>query len=135
MDENLQRLIGQLRNEVCPQRVRDEVARHISSQELPAGPFRYAMSAATATLLILCGLVIWRWPQSRHTEPRPALAQPATVERARVIAQAEGALGYVGNALLRAGARSEIAVNKEAVDQLRNRFESATDKIIQLLNQ
>src|SRR5262249_49085618 len=109
--------------------------RHISSKGLPAGPFRYAVSTATATLLILCGLVVWRWPQSRNTEPRPPLAQPARVERARVIAQAEGALGYVGNALLRAGARSEIALNKQAVPQLRNRFESATDKIIQLLNQ
>jgi hypothetical protein len=134
MDENLQRLIGELRNEVCPPRVRDQVAGRVSSQEFSAGPFRYALPAA-ATLLILCGLVVLRWPQSRQTERRPPLAQPTTLERARVIAQAEGALGYVGNALLRAGARSEIALNKAAVPQLRNRFESATDKIIQLLNQ
>jgi hypothetical protein len=134
MDENLQRLIGELRNEVCPQRVRDEVTRRISSQELHVGSFRYALPAG-ATLLILCGLVVWRWPESRHTQPRPRWAQSETVERARVIAQAQGALGYVGNALLRAGARSEMALNIEAVPQLRNRFESATQKIIQLLNQ
>jgi hypothetical protein len=135
MDEDLQRLVGELRNEVCPQRVRQEVARRISSQPLSEHRFHYLLPLATATCLAACCFVFWLSPRSPRTEPPLQLVERSTLDHAQVVAQAEGVLGYIGNALLSASARSERAIYHEALPPLRNSLEFTTDKITQLLKQ
>jgi hypothetical protein len=135
MDEDLQRLVRQLREDVCPQRVRDEVARRISRQPSPPSRFRFATTIAIAALVLLGCLVLWQRTADNPIKRQPQLAQQSSLDRAQVVAQAEGALGIIGDVLLDAGAHSEKAIIKGTLPPLRNSFETTKDKINHLINQ
>ena len=53
MDKDLQQLARELRNETCPQRVLDEVARRISAQAPPPIRFRYVIAVAVAASVVV----------------------------------------------------------------------------------
>ena len=128
MDEDLQQLARELRKETCPQRVLDEVARRISAQTPPR--FRYAIAAALAASVVLCGIALWRWPFGGGS-PRPSkVAQKEAIDRAQVARQAEGSLAYIGQVMVHAGAHSERVILNDAVPQLRNSLETAKNKIM-----
>ena len=130
MDQDLQRLVRELRKERCPQRVLDRVAQRVCAQPRPRSRLGYKIAAVAAALALLCGLAVWRRPMVgeawRYHEP----ARRASLARARVAEEARGALGYVGCFLLDASARSEKIVLNEAVPPLRNSFATARNKIL-----
>ena len=132
MDEDLQQLVSELRKETCPQRVLDEVARRISEQTEPPNRFRYAIATALAALVVLCGIGLWRWPRGGGSGPQhvPELAQNAPIGREEAARQASGALAYIGQVLLEAGAHSERVILNDAVPQVRNSLETARNKIM-----
>jgi len=133
MDENLQRLARELRKEVCPQRVHDEVARRLTAQAPAPSLFRYAMPLAAASIVLLCAFAGWRWAARENTHRQPELpAQPA-LDRVKVATQVEAALGLIGTVLLDAGDHSQRAIFKEAVPPLRNSLETIKDKTSHLI--
>jgi hypothetical protein len=130
MHEDLQQLARELRNETCPQRVLDEVARRISAQTPPPNRFRYRIAVALAASFVLCGVVFLRWPAGK-TAPRPSeVAQNEAIDRVQVARQVEGTFAYIGQVMVDASAHSQRVILNEAVPQLRNSFETAKDKIM-----
>jgi hypothetical protein len=130
MDENLLGLARELRKETCPQRVLDEVARRICAQVSPRSPLRYGIPVAVAGAVLLCGLAVWRWPTGGSVERHPKLVAVATLDRAQIAQQAEGALGFIGGILLDATTHSQTVIFNRAVPPLRNSLEIAKNKII-----
>jgi hypothetical protein len=128
MHEDLQELARELRKETCPQRVLDEVARRISEQT--PRRFRYAIAAALAASVALCGIALWRWPGGRGSQRAPEVAQKEGIDRVLVARQAEGTLAYIGQVMVHAGAHSERVILNDAVPQLRNSLETAKNKIM-----
>jgi len=129
MDENLQQLARELRKETCPQRVLDEVARHISAQAPPAR-FRYAIATALAAAIVLCGIALWLWPSGGGSPPVSEVARTEAIDRALVARQVEGTFAYIGQVMVDASAHSEKVILNDAVPQLRNSFETAKNKIM-----
>lgn len=126
MQTKLTQLVRELKNEKCPQRVRDQVRGRIAARET-APRLRFAIPMAFAVVILLCGLFVWQ-QQARERARQKALAQ-LTLERARVAHQAENALGLVGSMLLSAGNDSGQIISDRTVPPLRNSFETAKNKI------
>jgi hypothetical protein len=135
MDEDLQQLVHELRQEVCPRWVHDKVARRIISQRPATGRRRFTFALATVALVAFCCLAIWRWPSGRRPAQQPQWAGPPTTDRTLVVAQAEEVLGFMGSIMIDAGAYSEQVVLKGAVPPLQNHLETTRDKIIHLIQQ
>jgi hypothetical protein len=126
MDENLKRLARELRNETCPQRVLDEVARRIPRRA--PSPLRLKIAvAAIAAAVALAALS--RWPADRNTRPQLNSGTPVAVDSAQAARQAKLALECIGAVLRDAGARSEKVILQEAVPPLRNSLQTAENKI------
>ena len=130
MDEDLQQLARELRKETCPQRVLDEVARRISAQAPPPNRFRYGIATALAAAIVLCGIVVLRWPFAGGSPRASELAQKPRIDRAEVARQAEGSLAYIGQVMVHASAHSEQVILNRAVPPLRNSFETTKNKIM-----
>lgn len=130
MDQDLQRLIQELRNEKCPGRVTKKLADRIGSQNRSVGLGTFKIAFVTAVLVVLCGLAVWRQTPTGEAA-RPAQPAPAaTLARAQVARQAEEALGYIGGILLKTGAHTEKIVLNQAVPPLRNSFTTAKEKLL-----
>jgi hypothetical protein len=129
MDENLQLLVRELRQEYCPRRVRDAVSRRISTQEPARRRFGYGLSLAATAFAGLCCLAVWEWSRLERVHPQAQSAQQASLDRSLVIEQAENALGFFGGVLLQVEAHSERAIFKKAISPLRNSLETRKDKI------
>jgi anti-sigma factor RsiW len=130
MQQDLSRLIRELKKETCPQRVRDEVRGRISAR---ASLFRWprlAIPLAAAALVLVCGVSVWRWHAGEKARQQAALAEQAARERVRIARQAEGALGLIGSVLANAKAHSEKVIYDRAVPPLRNSLKTANNKII-----
>jgi hypothetical protein len=128
MDENLKRLVEELRHETCPQRVLDEVARRLPRNAPSRLRIEFAVAVVAAVVLSL--LALWRLPADRMAHEKPNAGSPVAMNSARAAQQAEVALGYLGAALRDAGARSEEIILKTAVPPLRNSLQTAKNKII-----
>jgi hypothetical protein len=129
MDQDLQRLARELRNEKCPQRVIDEVTRRISLQPRQRGLGSFKIASVTALLALLCGLAIWRRPPVGEAPHLQQVAR-ANVARAQVAAEAQDALGYIGVVLRDAGAQTRKIVLNQAVPPLRNSLATARNKLL-----
>ena len=130
MDKDLQQLARELRNETCPQRVLDEVARRISAQAPPPIRFRYVIAVAVAASVVLCGIALLRWPSRESSAPAPQVASKEVVDRVQVARQVEGTFAYIGQVMVDAGAHSQRVILNDTVPQLRNSFETAKDKLM-----
>jgi hypothetical protein len=106
----------------------DEVARRISEQT--PRRFRYAIAAALAASVVLCGIALWRWPGGGGSPRTSEVAQKEAIDRVQVARQAEGTLAYIGQVMVHAGAHSERVILNDAVPQLRNSLETAKNKIM-----
>ena len=128
MDENLKRLVEELRRETCPQRVLDEVARRLPR---PApSRLRIEFAVAVAAAVVLSALALWRWPADRITRQQPNAGSPVAMDSARAARQAGVAFECLGAALRDAGARSEGIILKSAVPPLRNSLQTAQNKLM-----
>jgi hypothetical protein len=128
MDENLKRLVEELRGETCPQRVLDEVARRLPR---PApSRFRIGFAVSVAAVVVLGGLALWRWPADRFTREKPDAVSPVAMDSARAAQQAGVAFECLGAALRDAGDRAEGIILKSAVPPLRNSLQTAKNKLI-----
>ena len=130
MDENLPRLIRELRSETCPEDVFVEAARRISAQAPSTKRFGYGISLGFATLGLLCCLILWRWPAAPNSQHQSRLSAPAVANRAQVARQTEAALEFIGGILVDAGDRSQRAILNQAVPPLRSSIDTARDKTI-----
>jgi hypothetical protein len=130
MHEDLQQLARELRNQRCPQRVLDEVARRIAEQTPPPNPLRYRIGVALAASVVLCSIVLWRWPVGRSSQPTAEVAQTQPIDRVQIARQVEGTFAYIGQVMADASAHSQRVILNDAVPQLRNSFETAKDKIM-----
>ena len=128
MQTKLTQLIRELKNEKCPQRVRDRVRGRIAAREPSLPRFDLTVPLAVAAVALAFGLFLGQ----RQTEKYARQAQlvQLSVERARVAHQAQDALGFVGSVLLSAGNDSGQIISDRAVPPLRNSFETAKNKII-----
>ncbi len=128
MDENLKRLVEELRRERCPQRVLDEVARRLPR---PArSRLRVGFAMAVVAAVVLSALTLWRWPADHITREKANAGSPLSTESARAAQQAGVAFECLGAALRDAGARSEEIILKSAVPPLRNSLQTAKNIII-----
>jgi hypothetical protein len=130
MDKDLQQLTRELRNERCPQRVLDEVARRIAAETPPPNPFRYRIAMAVAASIVLGGGVLLRWPIREGSRHAPEITQMRATDRVQVARQVEGTFAYIGQVMVDASAHSQRVILNDAVPQLRNSFETAKDKIM-----
>jgi hypothetical protein len=130
MDEELQKLIRQLQDEKCPPSVLDRVAQRISRQRTPARPLRSVLAWAVSIACLVGALALWEWQARRQAQLRTAelAAVQARANRALVVQQTQEAVGYIGQALVRAAAHTENALLREAVPPLRNSFEIVKNK-------
>jgi hypothetical protein len=130
MQPHEQRIIRELKNETCPQRVRDKARGQISARESSSRRLRYAVPMAIACVVLVCCLSVWQWHAAQTARQQASLAELNARERARVAGQAEDALGLVGSVLLDAGAHSEKIISDRTVPSLRNSLETTKNKII-----
>lgn len=130
MQPDLKRIIRELQKETCPQRVRDKVRARISASESSPGRLRFAIPFAVAGLVLVCCLSVWRWQAMQNVRQQASLAAQTKLDHARVVKQAEGALGLLGSVLANAGADSERIISDTAVPPLRDSLEIAKNKII-----
>jgi hypothetical protein len=130
MRPDLKRLIGELRKEICPQRVLDEVQRRTSVKTSPSLRLRLAASLAAGVLMLAGGLLEWRWQAGANGQPPPQLTKRATSDRTRIASQTEEALGIIGRVLTNAGIDSEKIISDRAVPPLRNGLQITKNKII-----
>ena len=128
MQSKLTQLIRELKNEKCPQRVRDQARGRISARASSPRGLRLAIPVATAGLVLACALIVWQW-QAHHYARQAQLAR-----RAQVAHQAENALGLVGSVLISAGTDSGQIISDRTVPPLRDSIETAKNKIIQHIN-
>jgi CHASE1-domain containing sensor protein len=133
MQTKLTQLIRELKNEKCPQRVRDHLRGRIAAKESSSRRLRLAIPVAFAVVVLLCGLFVWQQQAREHARQQARLAQ-LTLERAQVARQAEQALGLVGSMLLSAGNDSGQIISDRTVPPLRNSFEAAKNKINQYID-
>jgi hypothetical protein len=130
MDKELQKLIRQLQGEKCPPAVLDRVAQHISRQRTPARPLRSVLAWAVSIACLVGVVALWQWQAHRQAQLRTAelAAAQTRANRALVVQQTQEAVGYIGQALVRAAAHTENALLKDAVPPLRNGFEIVKNK-------
>jgi hypothetical protein len=133
MQTKLTQLIRELKNEKCPQRVRDQVRGRIAARESSPRGLRLAIPMAFAVVVVAAGLFVWQQQAREHAREQARLAQ-LTLERTRVARQAEDALGLVGSMLLSAGNDSGQIISDRTVPPLRNSFEAAKNKINRYLD-
>ncbi|HVV71175.1 MAG TPA: hypothetical protein VHI52_06705 [Verrucomicrobiae bacterium] len=129
MDQDLQRLTSQLRQERCPPRVMDAVTQRIRAQRPNRGHRLGAMALATTALVLISTVAVWFRPSPKT----PPLVQPpvqANLERTKLAAETEGALGYIGSVLLNASTRTERIVLNQAVPPFRNSLATAREKLL-----
>jgi hypothetical protein len=129
MQQDLSRLIRELKKETCPQRVRDEVRGRICARASLSRWPRLAIPLTAAALVLVCGVSVWRWHAGEKARQEAALAEQAQ-ERIQIARQAEGALGLIGSVLADAKAHSEKVIYDRAVPPLRNSLQTANNKII-----
>lgn len=130
MQPNLERLIRELRQETCPQRVLDEVRRRTAAPAARPARWRFALPVALAAVVLLCSLAIWPWLSASHGRSPARLTGLAAPARTQVVSQAEDALGLMGRALANAGTRSEKIISDRTVPSLRHSFQITRNKII-----
>jgi hypothetical protein len=131
MDQELQKLIRQLQQEKCPPTVLNRVAQRISREKLPKRAVGTFFARAVSIACLLAAIPVWQWQVRRGARLATAemAAAQARADRAVVLQQTQEALGYIGQALVRAAAHTENALLREAVPPLRNSFEIAKSKI------
>jgi hypothetical protein len=131
MDDQLQRLISELRKQSCPPVVMDRVAQRIAEEKAGTRCFAQAWSFGMAIVLLLVAFGVWQWKATRQT-PRQAAAVVANshTERARAAEQAAGALAYIGQVLLETTAHSENSILKKALPPLRDGLKTTRNKVI-----
>jgi len=133
MDDQLQRLVRELRKQSCPPGVMDRVAQCISEEKVGTRWSRLAWSLGIAflTLIAAFGIGARQWKAVRHTE-RQAAELPAKphMERAHAAQQAAGALAYIGQVLLETTAHSQNSILKKALPPLRDSLETTRNKVI-----
>ena len=130
MQEDLPGLTRELRKETCPRRVIDGAWRRIAAETPPPRRLRYAIPAALAGAVLLCGLLVrWR-PGDGNAGRQPQLAEQQAHGGMQAARQAQTALGLIGTVLLDAGAHSETVICDRAIPPLRNGLETAKNKII-----
>jgi anti-sigma factor RsiW len=130
MQEDLSELAHELRKETCPQRVIDEALRKIAAETPRPSWLRYAIPAALAGAVLLCGLVVRSRLTGWNAGRQPEVAQQQASGRMQVARQTETALGIIGTVLLHAGAHSETVISDRAIPPLRNGLETAKNKIV-----
>jgi anti-sigma-K factor RskA len=131
MDEELQKLIDQLRNKKCPPEVLERVAQRISRERTPGRSWGSSLGWAIAITCLIAAAALWPGRARRHERPLAAeLAEAqARANRALVVQQTQEAFGVIGEALIRAAAHTENTLLKEAAPPLRNGFETVKNKI------
>lgn len=134
MQQDLQRLVRELRNETCPRRVHDAVGRRIPAESPTPKWLHPAIPVAIAGLVVACCISAWRWQAGENARPQSRLAERTTLTRIEIANQAESALGLIGSALLNAGTHSEKVISERAVLPLRNSLELTKNKIILNIN-
>ena len=127
MDQKLQELIRQLQDEQCPPVVLGRVAQRIAREKPRARSRRASLAWAVSITCLLSLVVYWHGQASRHA--RRLAAERAAAQRALVLQQTQEAFGCIGQALMRAAARTENALLKEAMPPLRNGFEIVKTKV------
>jgi hypothetical protein len=132
MQQDLSRLTRELKNETCPQRVRDEVQRRISARASSPRWVRPGIPLAAAGLMLVCGISVWHWQAERNAKRQAELAQLALRDHVQIAQEAEGALGLIGSVLANAGAHSGKVIYDRAVPPLRNSLQTANNKIIHM---
>ena len=130
MRPDLTRFIQELRNETCPQRVLDEVQRRTSVKARPPARLRWTITFAATVLVLVGGLLGWRWRAGESSRQQARMIAQASADRARVVRQTEDALGWMGSVLASAGTRSEKIISDEAGPPLRASFQITKNKII-----
>ncbi len=129
MDDQLQRLVRELRSESCPPQVMDRVAQRIAREK--GLRLRHAWRWAVALMILLVALGAWQKQAGRNAQRKAAVLEvKARADRARVAEQTAGALGYIGQALLEVAAQSQDSILKEAVPPLREGLETTKNKMI-----
>jgi hypothetical protein len=133
MDEKLQTLIRQLRDEQCPPAVLDRVAQRISREKAPPRSLRASVVGAVFIVCLLGAFALWQG-RARYHAQRLAAARAAAQEQERarrllVVQQTQEAFGCIGQALIRVADRTENALLKEAIPPLRNGFEIVKTKV------
>ena len=129
MDQNLQRLVSELRKETCPQAVLDQVARRLAAAAHAPKPFRYGFAGVVLVLVLLCGVAVWQWRTRDDAHGRTKVANGTSLERARIAKETEWTLGYIGSVLRDASSHSGTIILKEAGSPLRDSLQRAQDKI------
>lgn len=139
MDDQLQTLVRELRNQSCPPAVMENVIRRIARDHQRtralAGAWRWAI--AFAALLVVLGS--WQWERLRFRAQRNSagaqrraaeLTAKAHTDRTRVARQTAGALGYIGQVLLQTAAHTQDTISKKAVPPLRDGLQTTKNKVI-----
>ena len=129
MDQNLQRLVSELRKETCPQAVLDRVARRLSTTAHAPNRFRYGLAGVVLGLVLLCVVAVWQWQARDEAHEQTKLANGRSLESTRIAKETEWALGYIGSVLRDASSHSGRIVLKEAGPPLRDSLQKAKDKI------
>lgn len=159
MDEQLQKLVAELRQESCPPAVLERVSRRIAAEQAQArarsgsnrnfvwsltnwwSRFRRqspALAFAACAVLIILGVLGGRLallPRGQQTHSAVQLAPQvdpailAAADRALVARQAGAALVLVGQAFLHAAAHSEKTLLQEALPPLRQSLQTAQEKV------
>ncbi len=132
MDADWQKLARELRRESCPPTVLERVEQRLARERSMARGLRVRIGWAVAGCALVAAVAAWQ-TQQFQTRRAAALAAQTRAERARIVQQMEGALAYVGQALLQAAARTEDSLSKQAVPPLRNSLETAKNKIVNRL--
>lgn len=143
MDDRLEKLIRELRDEKCPRSVTEQVARRtgqgaVADRWWRVTPGWSLVGAAGLTALVVAAMLFGPGrvgPDSRQAGDagRRTGFHPAAMDRAMVIEQAQGALVFIGRVLIEAGARTESALTTEAVPPLVEGFRTATTKLTKSL--
>jgi hypothetical protein len=132
MEDALQKLVRELRNERCPDAVLDRVAQQISRDTRVPRPWQRPAMWVTASVLLLAVLTVWHWLPSRDTKIKTAQITTAALteaDRTLVIQRTQGVLVYIGHTMIEAAAHTENAILSEAVPPLRNGFLTAKNKV------
>jgi hypothetical protein len=131
VDQKLQELIRQLQDEQCPPVVLGRVAQRIAREKPRARSRRASLAWAVSIACLLSLVVYWHGQASRHARrlATERAAAQALAQRALVVRQTQEAFGCIAQALMRAAARTENALLKEAMPPLRNGFEIVKTKV------
>jgi len=132
MDADWQKLARELRRESCPPAVLERVEQRLACERSLAHAFRARIGWALAGCALVAAVAAWQIQQFQ-TRRAAALAAQTRAERVRIVQQTEGALAYVGQALLQAAARTEDSLSKQAVPPLRNSLKTAKSKLVNCL--